>query len=68
MLESETALKKEIKELNEIIASNGDAKRDLENLKKQAKQQQDEYLRMADENNAMEMKIRGIKGEDKKDI
>jgi len=68
VLESETALKKEIKELNEIIASNGDAKRDLENLKKQAKQQQDEYLRMADENNAMEMKIRGIKGEDKKDI
>ncbi|KAF9362538.1 hypothetical protein BGX34_005955 [Mortierella sp. NVP85] len=68
VLESETALKKEIKQLNEVIASNADAKRDLENLKKQAKQQQDEYLRMADENNAMEMKIRGMKSEDKKDI
>ncbi|KAF9197408.1 hypothetical protein BGZ49_002175 [Haplosporangium sp. Z 27] len=68
VLESETKLKKEIKELTEIVASHEGAKRDLENLKKQAQQQQKEYLRLADENNAMEMKLRGTKAEDRKDI
>ncbi|ORZ16741.1 B-cell receptor-associated protein 31-like-domain-containing protein [Lobosporangium transversale] len=68
VLESETKLKKEIKDLSEIVASHAGAKRDLENLQKQATQQQKEYLRMADENNAMEMKLLGTKSELKKDI
>ncbi|KAF9400619.1 hypothetical protein BGX21_003850 [Mortierella sp. AD011] len=68
VLESETNLKKEIKDLTEVVANNESAKRDLENLKKQANQQQQEYLRLADENNAMEMKLRGTKSEAKKDI
>ncbi|KAG0319846.1 hypothetical protein BGZ99_004880 [Dissophora globulifera] len=69
-LESETKLKKEVKELSEIVASHAGAKADLESLKKQAKQQQSEYLRMADENSAMEMKLMGSnsKKEAKKDI
>ncbi|KAG0202033.1 hypothetical protein BGX28_005316 [Mortierella sp. GBA30] len=68
VLESETKLKKEIKDLSEIVASHSAAKRDLENLKKQAKQQQEEYLRLADENTAMEKQLRGVKAESKKDI
>jgi hypothetical protein len=61
-------LKKELKDLAEIVASHEPTRRDLENLKKQASQQQQEYLRMADENTAMEKKLRGIKSENKKDI
>ncbi|KAF9109402.1 hypothetical protein BGX27_007659 [Mortierella sp. AM989] len=68
VLESESNLKKEIKDLTEIVASHEGSKRDFENLQKQAKQQQQEYLRLADENNAMEMKIRGATSEAKKDI
>ncbi|KAG9319368.1 hypothetical protein KVV02_005678 [Mortierella alpina] len=68
LLESESNLKKEVKDLNEIVASHSSAKRDLDNLKKQAKQQQEEYLRMADENSAMEKQLKGIKSESKKDI
>ncbi|KAG0310368.1 hypothetical protein BGZ97_012606 [Linnemannia gamsii] len=68
VLESESNLKKELKDLAEIVASHEPTRRDLENLKKQASQQQQEYLRMADENTAMEKKLRGIKSENKKDI
>ncbi|KAF9187914.1 hypothetical protein BGZ51_000099 [Haplosporangium sp. Z 767] len=68
VLESETKLKKEVKELSEIVANHASAKRDLENLKKQAKQQQEEYLRLADENNAMEIQLKNMKPENKKDI
>ncbi|KAG0365871.1 hypothetical protein BGZ54_006092 [Gamsiella multidivaricata] len=68
VLESETKLKKEVKDLSEIVASHEGAQRDFENLKKQAKQQQQEYLRLADENNVMEMKLRGTTAEVKKDI
>ncbi|KAF9925848.1 hypothetical protein FBU30_004436 [Linnemannia zychae] len=68
VLESETNLKKELKDLSEIVANHESTRRDLENLKKQASQQQEEYLRMADENIALEKKLKGIKSEDKKDI
>ncbi|KAG0265800.1 hypothetical protein BGZ95_003225 [Linnemannia exigua] len=68
VLESESNLKKELKDLTEIVASHESTRRDLENLKKQASQQQQEYLRMADENTAMEKKLKGIKSENKKDI
>ncbi|KAF9434296.1 hypothetical protein BGZ76_008258 [Entomortierella beljakovae] len=69
ILDSETKLKKEIKDLTEVVASHEGAKRDFENLKKQAEQNQKEYLRLADENNAMEMKLRGSSSaESKKDI
>ncbi|KAG0201485.1 hypothetical protein BGX28_005699 [Mortierella sp. GBA30] len=68
VLESETKLKKELKELQEIANSHESTKQDLENLKKQANQQQQEYLRMADENTALEKKIKGIKTESKKDL
>ncbi|KAG0248040.1 hypothetical protein BG011_000595 [Mortierella polycephala] len=68
VLESETNLKKEVKELTDIVANHASAKRDLENLKKQAKQQQNEYLRLADENNAMEIELKGMKTENRKDI
>ncbi|KAF9979087.1 hypothetical protein BGZ73_006324 [Actinomortierella ambigua] len=68
VLASETALKKEVKTLEEIVAQHSSAKADLDNLKKQAKQQHDEYMRLADENNALEMKLRGTTAEAKKDI
>jgi len=68
VLESESNLKKEIKDLSEIVSHHSSAKQDLDNLKKQAKQQQDEYLRMADENTAMDKKLKGIKSEGKKSI
>ncbi|KAF9098669.1 hypothetical protein BGX29_007497 [Mortierella sp. GBA35] len=68
VLESETKLKKEVKELSEIVAGHASAKRDLENLKKQAKQQQDEYIRLADANTEMERKLKGVESESKKDI
>ncbi|KAG0053595.1 hypothetical protein BGZ83_000805 [Gryganskiella cystojenkinii] len=68
VLESESNLKKEIKDLTEIVAHHSAAKQDLDNLKKQAKQQQDEYMRMADENTAMEKKLKGVKSESKKSI
>lgn len=67
-MESESSLKAEIKDLTEIVASNASAKKDLENLKKQAQQQQVEYLRMADENSALEKKLKGGASESKKDI
>jgi len=59
-LESETKLKKEVKELNDIVATHASAKRDLDNLKKQAKQQQEEYVRLADANTEMEKKLQGV--------
>ncbi|KAG0328142.1 hypothetical protein BG000_000637 [Podila horticola] len=68
LLESETILKAEIKDLTEIVASHASAKKDLDNLKKQAQQQQVEYLRMADENSALEKKLKGGASESKKDI
>ena len=69
VLESETQLKKELKDLQEIVNSHASTRQDLENLKKQASQQQQEYLRMADENTAMEKKLKGINAsERKKDI
>ncbi|KAG0269945.1 hypothetical protein DFQ27_001494 [Actinomortierella ambigua] len=70
VLASETALKKEVKTLEEVVSQHSSAKADLENLKKQAKQQHDEYMRLADENNSLEMKIRGSSqsSETKKDI
>ncbi|KAF9926447.1 hypothetical protein FBU30_003980 [Linnemannia zychae] len=68
VLESETKLKKEVKELSDIVAKHEVAKRDLDNLKKQTKQQQDEYIRLANANNEMEMKLKGIESETKKDI
>ncbi|CAO3572223.1 unnamed protein product [Mortierella alpina] len=69
VLESETQLKKELKDLQEIVNSHASTRQDLENLKKQASQQQQEYLRMADENTAMEKKLKGINtSERKKDI
>ncbi|KAG0317881.1 hypothetical protein BGZ97_004756 [Linnemannia gamsii] len=70
-LESETKLKKEVKELNDIVATHASAKRDLDNLKKQAKQQQEEYVRLADANTEMEKKLQGVELvelERKKDI
>ncbi|KAF9125875.1 hypothetical protein BGW39_007094 [Mortierella sp. 14UC] len=67
-LESETKLKKEVKELNDIVSTHASAKRDLDNLKKQAKQQQEEYLRLADANTEMEKKIKGVGSESKKSI
>ncbi|KAF9302870.1 hypothetical protein BGZ74_004709 [Mortierella antarctica] len=68
LLESETALQKELKDLTEIAASHSSTKQDLDNLKKQAKQQQEEYLRMADENTVLQKKIKGSKPENRKDI
>ncbi|KAG0272884.1 hypothetical protein BGZ95_011326 [Linnemannia exigua] len=68
VLESETKLKKEVKELNDIVATHASAKRDLDNLKKQAKQQQEEYVRLADTNTKMEKKLKGVESESKKDI
>ncbi|KAG0326921.1 hypothetical protein BG004_002878, partial [Podila humilis] len=68
LLESETTLKAEIKDLTEIVASHASAKKDLDNLKKQAQQQQVEYLRMADENSALEKRLKGGVSENKKDI
>ncbi|KAF9139598.1 hypothetical protein BGX30_007792 [Mortierella sp. GBA39] len=70
-LESETKLKKEVKELNDIVSTHASAKRDLDNLKKQAKQQQEEYVRLADANTEMEKKLQGVELknlEGKKDI
>ncbi|KAG0371978.1 hypothetical protein BGX24_000907 [Mortierella sp. AD032] len=68
VLESETKLKKEVKDLNDIVATHASAKRDLDNLKKQAKQQQEEYVRLADANTEMEKKLKGVESESKKDI
>ncbi|KAG0222067.1 hypothetical protein BGW41_006225 [Actinomortierella wolfii] len=68
LLASETALKKELKAMEDIVAQHTSAKADLENLKKQAKQQHDEYMRLADEKNDLEMKLIGSKPEGKKDI
>ncbi|KAF9561043.1 hypothetical protein EC968_005859 [Mortierella alpina] len=69
VLESETQLKKELKDLQEIVNNHDSTRQDLENLKKQASQQQQEYLRMADENTALEKKLKGINtSERKKDI
>ncbi|KAG0364686.1 putative endoplasmic reticulum protein [Gamsiella multidivaricata] len=68
VLESETKLKKELKDMQENAASHESLKQDLENLKKQANQQQLEYLRMADENTALEKKLKGTKSESRKDI
>lgn len=70
-LESETKLKKEVKELSDIVSTHASAKRDLDNLKKQAKQQQEEYVRLADANTEMEKKLQGVELknlEGKKDI
>ncbi|KAK3832468.1 MAG: B-cell receptor-associated protein 31-like-domain-containing protein [Linnemannia elongata] len=60
VLESETKLKKDVKELNDIVSTHASAKRDLDNLKKQAKQQQEEYVRLADANTEMEKKLQGV--------
>ncbi|KAG0240729.1 hypothetical protein BGX31_001709 [Mortierella sp. GBA43] len=68
ILDSETALRKELEELRENASNHASTKQDLENLKKQAAQQQKEYLRLADENIEMEKLLKGTKSESKKDI
>ncbi|KAF8981996.1 hypothetical protein BGZ52_002280 [Haplosporangium bisporale] len=68
LLESESTLQKELKDLTEIAASHSSTKQDLDNLKKQAKQQQEEYLRMADDNTVLQKRLKGSKSENRKDI
>ncbi|KAL7752845.1 Endoplasmic reticulum transmembrane protein 3 [Sorochytrium milnesiophthora] len=62
MVDESDALKKQIEEMKEKVASADKAKTELEVVKKQAKQNHDQYMELSDRYNDMEKKYDQLRG------